>query len=63
MTSWCKPCYVTGGATCTTNAVGYCKIPEFAGIEFEFSEMEISTGIIALIAAIALPTLLFRKKK
>ena len=36
-------------------------IPEFMGIEF--NEMEFSTGIIALIAAIALPTILFRKKK
>ncbi|MAG21906.1 MAG: hypothetical protein CL943_01190 [Candidatus Diapherotrites archaeon] len=41
-------------------AMAVC-IPEFMGIEF--NEMEFSTGIIALIAAIALPTILFRKKK
>ena len=35
-------------------------IPEFMGIEF--GEMELSTGIIALIAAIALPTFLFKRK-
>tara|TARA_Y100000310_G_scaffold339175_1_gene431073 strand:- start:4059 stop:4202 length:144 start_codon:yes stop_codon:yes gene_type:complete len=36
-------------------------IPEFFGIEF--GEMEISTGIIAVIGAIVLPMFLFRKKK
>ena len=45
---------------------GFClysksAIPEFFGIEF--NEMQVSTGIIALIGAIALPMLLFRKKK
>ena len=41
-------------------------IPEFFGIEFDagyFPEMQISTGIIALTAAIALPTFLLRKKR
>ena len=32
-------------------------------IKLEAGDMEISTGIIALIAAITLPTFLFRKKK
>tara|TARA_Y100000310_G_C20589380_1_gene767160 strand:+ start:371 stop:862 length:492 start_codon:yes stop_codon:yes gene_type:complete len=52
-------CYYKGGGGCDDTAA--CIIPEFFGIDF--GEMEISTGIIALIAAIALPTLLFRKKK
>ncbi|MAG22090.1 MAG: hypothetical protein CL943_02185 [Candidatus Diapherotrites archaeon] len=45
---------------CVSPAGGYCKIPEFMGIEY--GEMNISTGIIALITAIALPTFLFRKR-
>jgi len=52
-----KRCFWTG-TTCTPQAS--C-IPEFFGIEF--GEMEISTGIIAVIGAIVLPMFLFRKKK
>tara|TARA_Y100000310_G_scaffold258793_1_gene267307 strand:- start:494 stop:802 length:309 start_codon:yes stop_codon:yes gene_type:complete len=55
----CNPCE-WGGAECkATQGSGQCYAPEFMGIEF--GEMEISTGIIALVAAILLPTLLFRK--
>tara|TARA_Y100000310_G_scaffold339175_1_gene431069 strand:- start:222 stop:719 length:498 start_codon:yes stop_codon:yes gene_type:complete len=51
---WANPTVGCGdyGNTC---------VPEFMGIEF--NEIQFSTGIIALIAAIALPTVLFRKKK
>ncbi|MAG21701.1 MAG: hypothetical protein CL943_00145 [Candidatus Diapherotrites archaeon] len=45
---------------CGTTGANVC-VPEFIGIEF--NEMEVSTGIIALLAAIVLPTFLFRKKK
>ncbi|MAG22131.1 MAG: hypothetical protein CL943_02395 [Candidatus Diapherotrites archaeon] len=56
----CNPC-VWAIITCATETAAYCHIPEFFGIEF--SEMQFSTGIIALIAAIALPSILFRKKE
>ncbi|MAG22117.1 MAG: hypothetical protein CL943_02320 [Candidatus Diapherotrites archaeon] len=53
-------CWQKGPATCDHVGAAQC-VPEFAGIEF--GDMAIPTGIIALIAAIILPTVLFKKKK
>lgn len=65
----CKTHYQTTGVDkfCRwTTALGNCKVagacvPEFFGIEF--GEMQLSTGIIALIAAVGLPLFLFKRKK
>ncbi|MAG22383.1 MAG: hypothetical protein CL943_03730 [Candidatus Diapherotrites archaeon] len=56
----------TGGTDKLCNWAAGCNVaqacvPEFMGIEF--GEMKIPTGIIALIGAILLPTILFRKRK
>ena len=55
-------CWCYQNSSCTAVNKYMCTaVPEFNGIEF--NEMQVSTGIIALIGAIALPMLLFRKKK
>ncbi len=53
----CGPC--KWGANCV-GQLGHCNTPEFFGIEF--GEMQLSTGIIALLAAIGLPLFLFKRK-
>tara|TARA_Y100000310_G_scaffold345478_1_gene465446 strand:- start:2322 stop:2810 length:489 start_codon:yes stop_codon:yes gene_type:complete len=64
--SVCDARYETGATNKFCYWDAFCKVggtcvPEFFG--FEFREMEISTGIIALLAAIALPMWMFEKRK